>query len=163
MTLSFLTVSFLGLCDFLASQFSSYISGTPLLTHLYGMLFHFLPLTCQYSHKLHPFPSHILWVIFSISMVLNYLCFMTFKSISLWIYRFNFFFYIYIYFPPTPAALGLRCCPWAFSSCGEWGLLSSCSARASDRGGFTWFGAWALSMWASGAAAHGLSKCSSWA
>ena len=113
MTLSFLTVSFLGLCDFLASQFSSYISGTPLLTHLYGMLFHFLPLTCQYSHKLHPFPSHILWVIFSISMVLNYLCFMTFKSISLWIYRFNFFFYIYIYSPPSPllwvfvAALGL--------------------------------------------------------
>ena len=21
------------------------------------------------------------------------------------------------------AALGLRCCAWAFSSCGEWGLL----------------------------------------
>ena len=21
------------------------------------------------------------------------------------------------------AALGLRCCTWAFSSCGEWGLL----------------------------------------
>ena len=24
--------------------------------------------------------------------------------------------------------LGLRCCAWSFSSCGEWGLLSSCSA-----------------------------------
>ena len=25
------------------------------------------------------------------------------------------------------AALGLHCCARAFSSCGEWGLLSSCS------------------------------------
>ena len=24
--------------------------------------------------------------------------------------------------------LGLRCCAWAFSSCAEWGLLSSCNA-----------------------------------
>ena len=27
------------------------------------------------------------------------------------------------------AVLGLHCCKQAFSSCGEWGLLSSCSAR----------------------------------
>ena len=33
-------------------------------------------------------------------------------------------------------ALGLRCYPRAFSSCGEWGLLSSGSARASHCGGF---------------------------
>ena len=41
------------------------------------------------------------------------------------------------------------CCwlPWvfvAFSSCGEQGLLSSCSARASRCGGFSCRGAWAL-------------------
>ena len=30
--------------------------------------------------------------------------------------------------------LGLRCYAWAFSSCGEWGLLSSCVARASHCG-----------------------------
>ena len=29
-----------------------------------------------------------------------------------------------------------------FSSCGEWGLLSSCSARASHCGGFSYFRAW---------------------
>ena len=28
-------------------------------------------------------------------------------------------------------ALGLHCCAWAFSSCGQRGLLSSCSAQAS--------------------------------
>ena len=144
MTLSFLTLSFLGLCDFLASQFCSYISGTPLLTHLYGMLFQFLPLKCQYSHRLHPYPPHTLWVIFSISAVLNYLCFMTFRSISLGL-SFGFigsisfsvlyiyiYIYIYIYKFFFLAVLGLRCCSWAFSSCGERGLLSSCSARASD-------------------------------
>ena len=30
-----------------------------------------------------------------------------------------FFNFIYLFL----AALGLRCCAWAFSSCGEWGLL----------------------------------------
>ena len=34
--------------------------------------------------------------------------------------RFFFFFLINYLFL---AALGLRCCAWAFSSCGEWGLL----------------------------------------
>ena len=29
----------------------------------------------------------------------------------------NFFLYLFL------AALGLRCCAWAFSSCSEWGLL----------------------------------------
>ena len=29
------------------------------------------------------------------------------------------------------AVLGLRCCSRAFSCCGEWGILSSCGARAS--------------------------------
>ena len=56
------------------------------------------------------------------------------------------------------ATLGLRCCAWAFSSCGEWGLLfvavrglliavaSRCRARA-------------LGMRASVVVAHGLSSC----
>ena len=35
------------------------------------------------------------------------------------------------------AALGLRCCMKAFSSCGERGLLSSCDARASPCGSFS--------------------------
>ena len=33
-----------------------------------------------------------------------------------------FFFLIYLFYLFL-AALGLRCCAWAFSSCGEWGLL----------------------------------------
>ena len=36
------------------------------------------------------------------------------------------YFFIYLFL----AALGLRCCVWAFSSCGEPGLLSSCGAGA---------------------------------
>ena len=35
--------------------------------------------------------------------------------------------------------LGLRCCAWAFSSCGERGLLF-----AAVHGGFSCCGAWAL-------------------
>ena len=33
----------------------------------------------------------------------------------------EFFFLIYLF--SFLAVLGLRCCTWAFSSCGEWGLL----------------------------------------
>ena len=49
------------------------------------------------------------------------------------------------------AALGLHCCAWAFSSCGKWRLLISCSAWASHCGGLSW----ALGTQAS--AVHGLS------
>ena len=31
----------------------------------------------------------------------------------------NFIYFIYLFL----AVLGLRCCTWTFSSCGEWGLL----------------------------------------
>ena len=34
-----------------------------------------------------------------------------------------FFFFLINLFYLFLAALGLRCCGWAFSSCGEWGLL----------------------------------------
>ena len=65
--------------------------------------------------------------------------------------------YLFIYL----AALGLCCCAQAFSSCGERGLLFTlcCSVRASHWGGFSWFGARALGMWASVVAACGLSSC----
>ena len=42
-----------------------------------------------------------------------------------------------------------------FSSCGEWGLLSSCSGSSCSR-------AQALGAWPSVVATHGLSGCGSW-
>ena len=42
------------------------------------------------------------------------------------------------------AVLGLRCCMWAFSSCSQQGLLSSCGGLASHCGGFSGCGAQAL-------------------
>ena len=41
------------------------------------------------------------------------------------------FVFIYLFV----AVLGLRCCVWAFSRGGEWGLLSSCGTPASHCGG----------------------------
>ena len=35
----------------------------------------------------------------------------------------EYFFIINFFLSLFLAALGLRCCAWAFSSCGEWGLL----------------------------------------
>ena len=52
--------------------------------------------------------------------------------------------------------LALRCCTWAFSSCGEWGLISSCSALASHCGGFSCCRAQALGH-------RDFSSCSIWA
>ena len=52
--------------------------------------------------------------------------------------------------------LGLHCCAWAFSSCGEQGTLSSCIAWASYCGGFSCCGEWALRH-------IGFSNCDKWA
>ena len=41
-------------------------------------------------------------------------------------------------------APGLCCCTWTFSSCWEWGLLSSCESQASYCSGFSRCGSWAL-------------------
>ena len=38
---------------------------------------------------------------------------------SILFYLFLFIYFVYLFL----AALGLHCCVWAFSSCGEWGLL----------------------------------------
>ena len=64
--------------------------------------------------------------------------------------NFNIFIYLLL------AALGLHCCVQAFSSCGEWGLRSSCSARASHRSGFPGRGPQALGH-------VGFSSCGTWA
>ena len=47
------------------------------------------------------------------------------------------------------AALGLHCCTWAFSSCSEQGLLSSCRVWASHCGGFSL-------LWSMGSRMHGV-------
>ena len=52
--------------------------------------------------------------------------------------------------------LGLCFCMWAFSSCGGWGLLSSCGAQASHCGGFSCCKAWALGTGSSVVVARGL-------
>ena len=46
----------------------------------------------------------------------------------------------------------------AFSSCGEWGLLSSCGTRASHCGGFSCHGAWVLGAPALAVGVHRLSS-----
>ena len=59
------------------------------------------------------------------------------------IYFINLFIHLFL------AVLGLHCCAWAFSSCKDWGLFSSCGVGASHCGGFSSCGAWALGAWAS--------------
>ena len=71
------------------------------------------------------------------------------KLCTLWPnHSFGFYFYEFVYFPHIYiffklftylflAALGLHCCPWAFSGCGQWGLLSGWGAQASHCVGFS--------------------------
>ena len=59
--------------------------------------------------------------------------------------------------------LDLRHCVRAFSSCGECGLLSSCSAWASHWSSFSCCRAQALGLMGSVVAEHGLSSCAIWA
>ena len=46
------------------------------------------------------------------------------------------------------AVLGLHYCVWAFSSCGRWGLVSSCGLWTSRCSGFSCCGTRALGQWA---------------
>ena len=69
--------------------------------------------------------------------------------------------YLFIYL--FLAALGLRCCMRAFSSCGERGATLCCGARAPHCGDFSCCRARALGTWASVVVARGLSSCGSWA
>ena len=66
----------------------------------------------------------------------------------------NFFIYLFL------AVLDLRCCT-GFSLVAVSGGYSSCHVPASHWRGFSCCRAWALSMWASIVAVHGLSSCGS--
>ena len=61
------------------------------------------------------------------------------------------------------AALGIRCCVRAFSSCGEQGLLFVAMHRLLIVVAFLCCRARALGVQASVVAARGLSSCGSWA
>ena len=84
--------------------------------------------------------QHRYLVIFTKFLTCSIICF--FRCVL-----FFFFLVIYIFFYLFMAALGLRCCGRAFSSCGERGLLFV--AWASHCGGFSCCGAWSLGAWAS--------------
>ena len=64
-----------------------------------------------------------------------------------WIVHLKFYLFLVV--------LSLRCLVWAFSTCGKWGLFSSCSTSVSHCGGFS-CGAQALGH-------AGCISCSSWA
>ena len=69
----------------------------------------------------------IMWAI-RFSFVLN-LCWLGFLSLAAQspvFFKINLFIYLFIYLLFL-AALGLHCCAWAFSSCGEQGLLAGFS------------------------------------
>ena len=69
-------------------------------------------------------------------------------------FSFLFLNFIYLFL----AALGLHCCVWAFSGCGEWGLLfvvvHGLVLVVASR-----CGAWALGTQAPVVVARGLSSC----
>ena len=69
----------------------------------------------------------------------------------------------FIYFALFLAVLGLRCCEWAFSSCGERGLLFVAVRGLLIVVASLCCGARALGVQASVVAARGLSSCGSWA
>ena len=61
------------------------------------------------------------------------------------------------------AVVGLRCCTWAFSSCGEWGLLFIAVHGVLIAVASLVCGTRALGAWTSVVVAHTLSSCGLWA
>ena len=68
-------------------------------------------------------------------------------------------FFLTLYLLSFLVPLGLHCLHRLSLIAAKWGLLSSCSARASHFGGFSCFGAQALGAWVSVVSAFGLSSC----
>ena len=68
-------------------------------------------------------------------------------------------FYVYKFISLFLAALGLRCYMWAFSSCGERGLLFVTVRELRIAVASLVVGAWALGAWASVVVARRLSSC----
>ena len=74
----------------------------------------------------------------------------------LYILQVSFYLFIYV------GCAGSLLLHGIFSSCGHWGLLSSCGVQASPWGGFS-CGAQSLGTWASEVVVCGFSGCGSWA
>ena len=89
---------------------------------------------------------------------------MLFRSVVLFCF-FGFFKLIYLFYLFL-AALGRRCCLWAFSSCGERGLLFVAvhelliawllllQSTGSRHAGFSSCGTWAQQLWLTGSRAQ---------
>ena len=82
------------------------------------------PISCFPHHSQYPIKLEVLYFVF-----LSF-CFFFFGCAG------SFFFLRFIYCLFL-VVLGFHCCTWAFSNCGEWGLLSTCSAWASYCGSFS--------------------------
>ena len=67
----------------------------------------------------------------------------------------NSIIYFKKYLSYFSVVLGLPWCTWAFSSCREQGLLSSCGVQG--------FSLWRLLLWSTGVRLMGFSSCSIWA
>ena len=91
-------------------------------------------------------------------IICSAICHMLSNTSLMWFFFLNIYLFIYLIL----VTLGLRCCTWAFSSCGDWGLVfvvvhGLLIAVASH------CGSQALGAWASIVVAYGLSSCGSWA
>ena len=85
------------------------------------------------------------------------------ESVKLFVFCFwlLFFFFLIYFIYLFLAALGLRCCTQAFSSCVEWGLPFIVVHRLPHCGGFSCCGAWALGTRASVVVSHRLQSTGS--
>ena len=100
------------------------------------------------------------YYLLNISFISALICIVSFYLLILGFVTllFSFFFY-YLYLSVLGfwcSTWALCCCSWAFSSYGEWGLLSRCSMQAFPYSGFSRCGAQALGY-------TGFSICCTWA
>ena len=121
-----------------------------------------------YLAALPPAPIAVIYLyIFSVGVpifISGFLLFLHFPLplvISVWMMSSLFCFFNNLFIYLFLATLGLCCCMWAVSSCGERGLPSGCGPHAVRCGGFSYCRLQTLGTWASVAVAHGplVKKC----
>ena len=118
-----------------------------------------LPLT-RMQRSLSTFSCFISFItfglVFSLEFILVYVlrCGPNFIFIQMSSQLSQLTFYLFIYLFLFSAALGLCCCPWAFSSCGNRGL--HCCSTWAQYSRLVGSGAWPQQLWGTGLVALGM-------
>ena len=93
------------------------------IVFLFSIISKYLPFFLVISSLTHSLFCNILFNFYVFVSLPKFILFLVSNFILLWVENIFYLFFFFFIFFLFLAVLGLRCCVWAFSSCGKRGLL----------------------------------------